>query len=83
MNILIFPFWRRLFGSLREGWMKISRAIGVVMSSILLTVLWVTVFGIYALILKLAHLFGAGKSRAQSLWIPVNPEETGGLSNQF
>jgi hypothetical protein len=40
-----------------KGWMAVSHIIGIVMSFILLTVLWIVLFGAYALCLRVAGLF--------------------------
>ncbi len=53
--------------------MAVSHAIGVVMSSIILTILWVLVFGAYAIFLKIPSLF-AKKTTPATFWWDVSGE---------
>ncbi len=66
---------------LYDWWMKLSRAIGLVVSSVLLTVLWGIGFGAYAIAFKVMRLF-TKKTQIQSTWV-TPPEEESELSNQF
>lgn len=61
--------------------MKISHAIGVVMSSIILTIVWVLVFGAYAIVLKIPSLF-AKKAVQRTFWWDIS-EESSDFQHQF
>ncbi len=66
---------------LYDGWMTVSHMIGLVMSSIILSILWVLVFGAYAVVIKTVSLFGA-KRKAASYWADVS-EEVPDYQHQF
>lgn len=63
--------------------MTFSRAIGLVMSSILLTILWAIVFGIYALIIKIISLLKGPGPDPKSHWISVKNNAPNDYRNQF
>lgn len=52
-------------------WMAVSRFIGTIMGFILLAVLWVVVFGLYAIVWKIVH--AAARRETGSTWIAVSP----------
>jgi cell division protein FtsN len=56
-------------------WMAFSHVLGRIMSSILLTVLWVIVIGLYAIVLKTMRLFSK-KPEADTYWIDVSKDST-------
>ena len=56
-------------------WMSFSHILGRIMSTILLTVLWIVVFGMYAIILKCIALFKKRPSN-ETYWIDVRNEST-------
>ena len=60
--------------------MAVSHAIGLVMSSIILSIIWIVVYGAYAIVIKVIGL-GSKKSPA-SYWADVS-EETPDFSHQF
>lgn len=62
-------------------WMKMSHAIGVVMSTIILSILWLVLFGLYAIVLKIVALFGRPPKR-ETYWNDVS-EETSDYQHQF
>lgn len=51
-----------------DGWMKLSHFIGLIMSSIILTVLWVVVFGMYAVVIKIVKIFGKPPKQTTYWW---------------
>lgn len=57
-------------------WMKFSHYLGLVMSTIILTILWIVGFGLYAIVWRIACLF-AKKKGNETYWIPAeqNPIE--------
>ncbi len=56
-------------------WMRFSHILGRIMSTILLTILWIVVFGLYAIVLKIIRLFSKG-SNPDTYWIDVSHETT-------
>ena len=56
-------------------WMRFSHVLGRIMSTILLTILWVVVFGLYAIVLKCITLFKKS-SPSESYWIDVSKDST-------
>jgi hypothetical protein len=68
-------FLRRLYA----GWMTIARAIGTVMGAILLTVLWIVLFGPYALL----YLFKAKPAATGTYWHSISPKAMGGLEHPY
>lgn len=67
-----------------EAWMEFSHVLGRIMSFIILTVLWIVGFGIYAIIAKLIGLFRRSSETASaSFWIEVAPLEPKHLLRQF
>ena len=66
-----------------EAWMEFSRVLGMIMSKVILTILWIVGFGIYGIILKIVRLF-VRKSRAPgTYWIDLPPAQSGDLHRQF
>ncbi|PIQ76795.1 hypothetical protein COU78_00645 [Candidatus Peregrinibacteria bacterium CG10_big_fil_rev_8_21_14_0_10_49_24] len=63
---LVAPFnWQHTL------WMKFSHYLGIVMSKIILTVLWIIGIGPYAMIWQLMHL---KKKKPESYWVKVDNE---------
>ena len=58
-----------------SSWLAVSHVIGIVMSGIVLTILWILVFGAYAIVLKIPSLF-AKKTKTESFWWNVSGEES-------
>ncbi len=54
-----------------DAWMAFSKALGRVMSFIILTVLWVVGFGIYGIVKKIMNVVTA-KSQTNSYWLPAD-----------
>ena len=67
---------------LYKGWMAFSHALGMVMSKIILTILWLVGFGIYGIILKIYKLFTSKNETKDSYWIDVSQEQSD-LHRQF
>lgn len=55
--------------------MAFSHVLGRIMSAILLTILWVVVFGIYAIAFKIIRLFSKTSGK-DTYWIDVSNERT-------
>lgn len=60
---------------LYDLWMRFSHVLGRIMSSILLTILWIVVFGLYAIVLKVMRLFSK-KISSDTYWIDVSKDST-------
>jgi hypothetical protein len=56
-------------------WMRFAHVLGRIMSFILLTVLWIVVFGVYAIILKIIRRC-TRTVQIESYWIDVSREAT-------
>ncbi|OGJ56886.1 hypothetical protein A3H22_02730 [Candidatus Peribacteria bacterium RIFCSPLOWO2_12_FULL_55_15] len=67
---------------LYAGWMAFSHVLGMIMSKIILTLLWIAGFGSYAVILTIIHLIRKTPPKTTCWQIP--PEEfEGRLKYQF
>jgi hypothetical protein len=77
------PLWLQIFRILRDGWMKLSLAMGFVMSRILLTILWILGFGFYAVAQKVISPFAKKKTQKDSYWIDTEPDFENSMSRQF
>ncbi len=55
--------------------MRFSHILGRIMSTILLTIIWIVVFGAYAIVLKIVRLFST-TTATQGYWIDVSKENT-------
>lgn len=64
-------------------WKKFSHYLGMVMSFLILTVLWIVGFGIYAVILKLITLPKRFQSDPDTYWITIEPTTTESMKHQF
>lgn len=64
-----------------RGWMAFSHVLGLVMSTILLTILWIVGFGSYAVATSIAGL--RGRKPAISYWQAAIPQRHEDLLRQF
>jgi hypothetical protein len=64
-----------------DVWMHFSHILGRIMSTILLTVLWVVVFGLYAVILKCMKLLRRDTA-SDTYWIDIS-KESSDMRHQF
>ena len=53
--------------------MAFSHILGMIMSTIILTILWIVGFGIYAVILKIVTLPARFRRSPDSYWIDAKP----------
>lgn len=67
---------------LYDLWMLFSKALGRVMSWILLTILWVTMFGVYAIVAKVIKLC-TKKNSATTYWVDLEPEPAEHMKRPF
>lgn len=66
-----------------EAWMEFAHVLGRIMSFIILTILWLVGFGIYAVILKISNAFSGTKPPPASYWIDVPALSPEHLKRQF
>ena len=62
--------------------MAFSHALGMVMSKIILTILWLTAFTIYAVCIKIGGLFQK-KTKLDSYWVDTQPDFKDSMKYQF
>ncbi|TSC59231.1 MAG: hypothetical protein Greene041619_67 [Candidatus Peregrinibacteria bacterium Greene0416_19] len=65
-----------------DAWMEFSHALGKLMSFIILTILWIVGFGIYAIIMKIVALVRRPQPTA-SFWIPATVETAETMKRPF
>ncbi|OGJ56325.1 hypothetical protein A3D88_01545 [Candidatus Peribacteria bacterium RIFCSPHIGHO2_02_FULL_52_16] len=70
------------FNWLYKAWMAFSHALGMVMSKIILTILWLTAFTIYAVCIKIGALFQK-KTKPDSYWVDAQPDFKDSMKYQF
>ncbi len=73
---------REFFRHLKKYYMEVIEPIGRVMSFIILTFLWLVVFGIYAIITKILRAIGIMKP-APTGWQDSPPEPPENVHYQF
>ncbi len=71
-----------MFLRLKKLWLRLSHALGFIVSSILLTVLWVTLFAVYAAILKIIRFFRRPRS-VVTYWIDAAENDQKNMCRQF
>ena len=64
-------------------WKKFAHVLGVIMSFLILTILWVVGFGVYAIVLKVITLPNRFRSKPNSYWIECEPTTLDSMKNQF
>ncbi|MDD5026170.1 MAG: hypothetical protein PHH13_02215 [Candidatus Peribacteraceae bacterium] len=67
---------------IRDGWMAFSHLLGLIMSKIILTIVWLTLFTIYGVIRKITDLFSSEKWQ-ESYWVDPPAEAPDALRHQF
>ncbi len=71
-----------MFLRLKKLWLRLNHALGFVLSSILLAVLWVTLFAVYAIALNIIRFFRHPRS-AGTYWIDVSENDQRNMCRQF
>lgn len=66
-----------------DAWMEFSRVLGMIMSKIILTILWLVGFGTYAVILKIIRLFVPKAQAPGTSWFDVPAAVPDDLHRQF
>ena len=64
-----------------KGWMAFSHALGMVMSKVILTILWIIAFSVYGIILKVLSIRQLWQKPPQTYW--VDPPKEAGMQYQF
>jgi len=67
---------------IRDGWMAFSHLLGLIMSKIILTIVWIVLFSIYGVIQKIISLLRPEKPQA-SYWVDPPAEAPDALRHQF
>ena len=67
---------------LKKGWMAFAHVLGRIMSTIILTILWIVGFGVYAIVLKIISIRKLWQKKPESYWIDVSEKERN-LKYQF
>lgn len=65
------------------AWKKFSHVLGIVMSFLILTVLWIVGFGIYAIVLRIITFPKRFKADPNSYWIDCEPTTVDSMKHQF
>ncbi|PIP65554.1 hypothetical protein COW95_01155, partial [Candidatus Peregrinibacteria bacterium CG22_combo_CG10-13_8_21_14_all_49_11] len=63
-------------------WMKFSHVLGMIMSKIILTVLWIVGFGTYGICLKVIYLFKKEK-KTDTYWLDTEQDFENSMKYQF
>lgn len=71
-------FLRRAY----DLWMKFSHVLGLIVSSILLSVFWALVIGLYGVCIRIATLFHPRESK-DTYWVDSEPSTLETLPRQF
>jgi hypothetical protein len=67
---------------LYDAWMKFAHVLGRIMSFILLTILWIVGFGLYAIPMKIISIFKRQPNR-DTYWVDVPPKIENDMKHQF
>ncbi|OGJ55152.1 hypothetical protein A3D11_03720 [Candidatus Peribacteria bacterium RIFCSPHIGHO2_02_FULL_49_16] len=70
------------FKQLYALWMKFSHVLGMVMSKIILTLLWLVGFGIYGIVFKMINLLRREKQK-ESYWKDTEKDFDSSMKYQF
>lgn len=65
------------------AWKKLSHGMGIVMSFLILTVLWIIGFGTYAIIIKIITFPRRFRPEPNSYWIECEPSTPESMKHQF
>lgn len=65
------------------GWKKFSHVLGIVMSFLILTILWIVGFGIYALVMKIITVPKRFAKEPATYWVESEPVTLESMHRQF
>ena len=68
---------------LYAGWKKFAHILGIIMSFLILSLFWIFVVGIYALISKLIRLPKMFAKKPETYWIDAEPTTLESMKHQF
>lgn len=68
---------------LYKGWMAFSHALGMVMSKIILTLLWIIGFGSYGIVMKVMSLCSKKNLHPETYWVDTPPDFKDSMKHQF
>lgn len=64
-------------------WKKFSEVLGTIMSFLILTVLWIVGFGVYAIILQVMTFPKRFAAKPATYWIDAEPTTVESMKHQF
>ena len=64
-------------------WKKFSHVLGIIMSFLILTILWIVGFGMYAIVIRVITLPKRFKAEPDSYWIGCEPTTVESMKHQF
>ena len=64
-------------------WKKFAHVLGIIMSFLILTILWIVGFGIYAIAIKVITLPKRFRGEPDSYWIDTEPTSLESMKHQF
>lgn len=64
-------------------WKKFSHILGIIMSFLILSILWIVGFGLYGIILKIITLPNKFKPEHESYWLDATPTTKENMIHQF
>ncbi|MDA0375825.1 MAG: hypothetical protein O3A80_00750 [bacterium] len=64
-------------------WKKFSHVLGIVMSFLILTALWIVGFGTYAIVIRIITLPKRFAPKPDTYWINVEPTTVESMKRQF
>jgi hypothetical protein len=68
---------------LYDLWMKFAHVLGIIMSTIILTVFWIVAIGLYAIILKIISIPKLWKGKPSTYWIESEKQSLESMKHQF
>ena len=66
-----------------KGWMKFSHILGLIMSTVILTILWIVGFGLYAIVLKIIQIPSLFSKSPATYWIDIKPDPIENMKYPF
>ena len=92
-KLVLSPYGKDLFENamnlppplrwLYKGWMAFSHALGMVMSKIILTILWIVGFGTYGIVIQTIGLFAKKQSNPATYWVDTPEDFKDSMKYQF
>lgn len=73
----------KLLSGIGRMWMKFSHALGFIVTTLILTILWIIGFGVYAVILRIVSIPKLFAKAQASYWIDVKAEDHDSMKYPF